>query len=223
MKSNGTISSSLLKKEPTWTFVSKADLLLYDVISNWIEKGASVLDLGCGGGDLLHKLIKEKNITGRGIEIDEDAIYSCVAKGLSVLHEDLNDGLKDFSDKSFDYVILYNTFQEVTEPGEVLEEALRVGKKVIAGFPNFAYWRSRFQIFFKGKVPVTASLPYQWYDTPNLHFLSIKDFEDYCRIQNITIYKKAFARAVHPPKIIKFLPNFFAEEAIYLISKSLLS
>ena len=198
--------------------INHADVVLYDVITEWVEEGSTVLDLGCGRGELLQKLIMLKKVRAQGIEIDEDAIYSCVAKGLSVLHEDINGGLKDYSDKSFDYVILYNTFQEVKKPSEVLDEALRVGKKVIAGFPNFAYYRSRFQIFFRGKVPITPSLPYQWFDTPNLHFLSIKDFEDYCQIKNITIHKKTFADA-KSKKIIRYLPNFFAEQALYLISR----
>jgi len=198
--------------------INQADVVLYDVIADWVEIGSTVLDIGCGSGELLQKLTMLKKVRAQGIEIDENAIYSCVAKGLSVLHEDINGGLKDYSDKSFDYVILYNTFQEVKKPSEVLDEALRVGKNVIAGFPNFAYYRSRFQIFFLGKVPITPSLPYQWFDTPNLHFLSIKDFEDYCRIKNIAIHKKTFADAKRK-KTVRYFPNFFAEQALYLISR----
>lgn len=187
----------------------------YKIISDWIEEKSSVLDLGCGDGELLSLLIKRKNVRAMGIEISEQAIYSCVAKGLSVLHENIEHGLTGYADKSFDYVILYNTFQEIKNPAAVLGEALRVGKKVIVGFPNFAYYKSRLQIFFNGRVPVTPSLPYHWYDTPNLHFLSIFDFTDYCNIKKIKIEKSVF---IGKSGQVKFLPNLFAEMGVFLVS-----
>jgi methionine biosynthesis protein MetW len=153
----------------------------HQVIMDWVEQGASVLDLGCGDGELLARLIEEKQVRAQGIEISEQAIHRCVAQGLSVFQEDIDTGLSEYADKSFDYVILNQTFQQVKKPDFVLKEALRVGKKTIVGFPNFVHYTARFQLFFRGKVPVTPSLPYEWYDTPNLHFLSIADFKEYCK------------------------------------------
>ena len=187
-----------------------------EIISSWISSGASVLDLGCGDGELLAHLIKEKQVRAQGIELSESAIHRCVAAGLSVFQEDIDTGLSDYADKSFDYVILNQTFQQVKKPDFVLKEALRVGKRIIVGFPNFVYYKSRFQIFFRGKVPVTASLPYEWYDTPNLHFLSIADFTQYCRKQDIKIESAVF---VAKNRRVKFLTNLFAENGLFLLSK----
>src|SRR4030066_445427 len=124
--------------------------LEYGAILKWIRQGSSVLDLGCGNGELLALLVREKKVRAQGIEIDEHAIYQCVAKGLSVFHEDIDNGLSDYGDQSFDYVILNQSFQQVKKPDIVLREALRVGKEVIIGFPNFAYFPARLQIFFRG-------------------------------------------------------------------------
>jgi len=143
----------------------------YSIIVDWIKNDSSVLDLGCHDGELLSLIVKEKNTRAHGIEIDEHAIYKCVELGLSVSHQDIDNGLSEYGDESFDYVILNQSIQQVKKPDVVLGEALRVGKEVIIGFPNFAYFKSRFQIFFRGKTPVTPSLPYEWYETPNLHFL----------------------------------------------------
>ncbi len=137
----------------------------YRVIADWIGPEASVLDLGCGDGELLSILVKEKHVRANGIEIDEQAIYKCVEKGLSVFHEDIEQGLSGYPDESFDYVIMNGSLQQVKKPDTVFKEALRVGKKLIVGFPNFLQYSSRFQMLL-GKVPVTPSLPYQWYDTP---------------------------------------------------------
>ncbi|HAX62218.1 MAG TPA: methionine biosynthesis protein MetW [Elusimicrobia bacterium] len=193
----------------------KTENTSYKIIADWIEEKSSVLDLGCGGGELLSLLMERKNVKAIGIELSEQAIYKCVAKGISVVHENIENGLNGYADKSFDYVILYNTFQEIKNPAVVLGEALRVGKKVIVGFPNFAHWASRFQIFFNGRVPVTSSMPFQWYDTPNLHFLSILNFEDYCNIKKIKIEKFAF---IGKSGSVKLLPNLFAEMGIFLVS-----
>jgi len=186
------------------------------IISDWITSGASVLDLGCGDGELLSTLIRKKQVRAQGIELSQDAIQRCVAAGLSVFQEDIDSGLSDYADKNFDFVILNQTFQQVKKPDFVLREALRVGKKVIVGFPNFCYITDRFQIFFKGKVPVTGSLPYEWYDTPNLHFLSIADFDGYCKKRNIKIERAAFAAK---NRRIKFLPNLFGEIGLFLLSQ----
>jgi methionine biosynthesis protein MetW len=188
----------------------------HEVISDWVASGASVLDLGCGDGELLSLLIKEKQVRAQGIELSEQAIQRCVAAGLSVFQEDIDTGLSEYADASFDYVILNQTFQQVKKPDFVLKEALRVGKQVIVGFPNFCYIADRFQIFFRGKVPVTSSLPYEWYDTPNLHCLSIVDFKDYCHKRNRTVKQAAF---IGNGRRVRFLPNLFAETGLFLLSK----
>jgi methionine biosynthesis protein MetW len=186
------------------------------IISSWIASGASVLDLGCGDGELLTYLIKQKQVRAQGIELNEHAIHSCVAAGLSVFQEDIDTGLTEYGNKSFDYVILNQTFQQVKKPDFVLKEALRVGNHVVVGFPNFCFITDRFQIFFRGKVPVSASLPYEWYDTPNLHFLSIADFAQYCKKRDIRIENQSF---IAKNKRIRFLPNLFGEVGLFLLSK----
>src|SRR4030042_2499451 len=142
--------------------------LEYGVFLDWIEAGSSVLDLGCGDGKMLSLLVREKKVKAQGIEIDEQAIYRCVARGLSVFHQDIDNGLSEYANKSFDYVILNQSFQQVKKPDIVLTEALRVSEKVIISFPNFAHYRARVQIFFNGRTPITSSLPYEWHDTPKL-------------------------------------------------------
>jgi methionine biosynthesis protein MetW len=188
--------------------------LEYRAILNWIRHGSSVLDLGCGNGTLLDLIVREKNVKAQGIEIDERSIHQCVVRGLSVFHEDIDRGLSDYSDHSFDYVVLNQTFQQVKLPDIVLQEALRVGRKVIVGFPNFAHYQARFQIFFQGKTPVTPSLPYEWYDTPNLHFLSISDFIAYCRKREIEIRRSFFSGRNGG---VRRFPNLFALTGIFLI------
>ncbi len=187
----------------------------HSVISSWVDQKASVLDLGCCDGELLSMLVNQKEVHAQGIELSDQAIHSCVAAGLSVFQEDIDSGLSDFGDRSFDYVILNQTLQQVKKPDFVLREALRVGKKVIVGFPNFCHFADRFQIFFRGRVPVTASLPFEWYDTPNLHFLSIADFRDYCAKKHIKIENTAF---ISTNRRIRFLPNLFAEIGLFLLS-----
>jgi len=188
----------------------------HNIILDLVEEKSRVLDLGCGEGDLLYLLTSKKQIIGQGIEVNETAIYKCVEKGLSVFHGDIDSGLNEYPDNSFDYVILNKSLQEVKKIGYVINEALRVGKKVIIGFPNFAHIVSRFQIFFGGKTPVTPSLPYKWHDTPNLHFLSISDFWGFCKEKNIKVAKSIY---LGESDKISILPNLFAKEAIFLIEK----
>jgi methionine biosynthesis protein MetW len=188
----------------------------HQLIVNLIPSGSTVLDLGCGAGELLYALIKEKNARGQGIEIDEQAIYQCVAKGLNVLHGDIDTGLSEYQNKSFDYVILNQSLQQVMHFETVLTETLRVGKKVIVGFPNFAYYKARIQLFFFGKAPITPSLPYSWYDSPNIHFLSIADFLDFCRARAITIERRMYLG--EKTQVILF-PNLRATIGIFLLSK----
>jgi len=195
----------------------KYDQIKFDhrAILELIEDRSLVLDLGCGTGELLYLLIKERNARGQGIEIDDGAIFKCVEKGLNVFHGDIDSGLAEYKDKSFDYVILNQSLQQLRHVGLVLKDALRVGRKVIVGFPNFAHYISRLQIFFTGRTPVTDSLPYQWYETPNLHFLSISDFRNYCRLKNIKIEQEVYL-GIRSRVIL--LPNLFARIGVFLIS-----
>ena len=185
-------------------------------IVDLIEKGATVLDLGCGQGELLSALVRKKEVKGQGIEIDDEAILNCVALGLNVFHDDIDRGLSEYSDQSFDYVILNQTFQQVRKPDEVLRESLRVGRRVIIGFPNFASLSTRYHLGIRGRTPVSPSLPYQWYDTPNLHFLSILDFIDYCKGRKIQIMKAFYFAGT---KRISILPNLLADTGVFLISR----
>ena len=195
---------------------SKEIPLEYRTILEWVSQESTVLDLGCGEGGLLALLTRFKSVRAQGIEIDEQAIYQCVAKGLSVFHEDIDNGLSEYGDKSFDYVILYQSFQQVKKPDVVLKEALRVGREVIVGFPNFAHHRARWQLCFKGKAPVTSGLPFEWHESPNLHFLSITDFIEYCQSRKIKIEESFFLSG---NKGIKIFPNLLAEVGLFLTSR----
>lgn len=187
----------------------------HKVIYSIIEKGSRVLDLGCGKGELLYPLVRDKLIRAQGIELDDKAIQECVKKGLSVFHDDIESSLNEFPDNSFDYVILNQSMQQVKKVGDVIHESLRIGRKVIVGFPNFAYFRSRFMLFFRGKSPVTRSLPYLWFDTPNVRFLSVTDFKHFCKEKNIRIVD---AHYLEEKKEIRFFPNLLALNAIFVLT-----
>lgn len=186
----------------------------HEIIMKMITPKASVLDLGCGDGSLLALLAAKHNIREQGIEINKDHVYACVEKGLNVFLGDLDSGLEDYSDNNFDFVILHFSIQELKNPGKVLKEAFRVGKKVIVSFPNFATLRNRMQIFFRGRTPVSRSLPYPWYDSPNLHVLTIRDFQDYSRIHSLSILAQYNVRK---KSLVKFLPNLLADYVIFLL------
>ena len=191
----------------------------HSVILDLIPPRTKVLDLGCGDGSLLVKLVRQKGVTGRGIEISEEGVRACIAKGLTVMQGDIDKGLRDYPVNSFDYVVLNQTLQAVKKPDVVLSEILRVGKKGIVGFPNFAYWKMRFYLFTYGRMPKTEFLPFEWYDTPNIHFCSIFDFTEYCAKNGVTIEKTVYLSTDRGGRVLRGVrPNLFAENAVYLLS-----
>lgn len=189
----------------------------HDAIIEWVEPGSSVLELGCGRGELLSRLVRERNVKAQGIEIDDGAISPCIAKGLNVLHEKVDAALHDYADQAFDYTIFDESLQRVVrQPDLVLRQALRVSGKAIVGFSNFAHYRARGQILLGGRTPVTRSLPYAWYDTPNIHFLSIRDFSNYCDARDIYIEKTAFFGKNRQTRL---WPNLTALTGYFLVSR----
>ncbi len=192
----------------------------HSVILDLVPPGVKVLDLGCGDGSLLSKLVLEKGVVGRGIEISEEGVRACIARGLTVLHGDIDGGLRDYPDASFDYVILNQTIQAVKKPDVVLSEMLRVGRKGIVGFPNFGFWKMRLDLLLRGRMPKTAHLPYEWYDTPNIHFCTVRDFDVYCREKGIAVERRVYLSGTAGGRVRGGpLPNLLAESAVYLLSR----
>jgi homoserine O-acetyltransferase len=190
----------------------------YDLIESLIEPNSSVLDVGCGHGELLADLIHDKNIKGGGIELEQDLVLDCICRGLPVIQQDVESGLNYCGDKSFDYVLLSQTVQTIKNPEKAFKELLRIGKKVIVSFPNFGHWRCRGQLLLTGKAPVTQQLPFEWHNSPNIHCLSLKDFDDFCEKLGVKVEKRIpLAKARLSP--VKFWPNLFAEQAVYVTSK----
>lgn len=195
--------------------------LNYSIITDIVNEGAKVLDLGCGDGTLLAQLIEEKSVKGLGIEINQDLVISSLEKGLSVIQGDIDEGLKGFKDKEYDWAILNQTLQSTEKPDYVIEEMLRVGKKAVVSFPNFAYWKVRFYLFFTGHMPKSKILPFEWYDTPNIHLLTINDFYEFCKKRNIKISKAVYMTRANVKKnlFMRLFSNFFTEEVIFVISR----
>ena len=185
------------------------------IICGLVDDSARVLDLGCGDGGLMYLLARDKNAKVQGIELDEEAIYKCVEKGLSVFHGDIESGLMEYPDDSFDFVILNQSMQQIRKVDFIIREALRVGSKVIVGFPNFACIGSRMMLFFRGRSPVTPSLPYLWHDTPNVRFLSIEDFKNFCSSKDLKILSEFY---LSDGGICRFWPNLLASNAVFALT-----
>jgi methionine biosynthesis protein MetW len=196
----------------------------HKLILSLIEAGTRVLDLGCGEGDLLLALKELKGVRAEGIELSEACIQACVARGLvSVQHGDLDEGLADYPDQSVDYVISTNTIQALHRPMVLIREMARVGKRCIVSFPNFAHWRVRLQLLLKGRMPKTLKLPYEWYETLNIHLTTIHDFRDFCRKAGLKVLREIPMRtpAHEMYAEVGFLPNLRADAAIFILEAAM--
>jgi methionine biosynthesis protein MetW len=189
----------------------------YALISQLIPEGAKVLDLGCGDGALLAWLKENKNVQARGVEIRGDLVQRAIGRGVTVWQGDIEQGLADYPEQAFDYVVLSQTLQEAAKPLQVLNEMLRVGRHAIVAFPNFGHWRVRLAHLFSGRAPQTELFPYDWYDSPNIHFLTVEDFEEFCRRQQLAVLRRSFLAG---QREVSSLPNLLSEVAIYLIRRN---
>lgn len=190
------------------------------IISDWIPTGARVLDLGCDNGALL-KALKQKDVIGYGLEINNSKIADCISAGVNVIQADLNEGLPQFADQSFDFVILSQTLQAVKRPDFLLDEIVRVGKQAIITFPNFGHWQCRLQLTFGGHMPISKTLPSVWFDTENIHLCTISDFEKLCADKQINILSRQIVDHDHEGTLgIRLLPNLFGQIALYQINKT---
>ena len=188
----------------------------YAIIGELVEPDSRVLDLGCGEGELLEWLAENKHVEGRGIEIDGPKVQRAIARGVSVYQGDIDEGLSGYPDASFDYIILSQTLQETRRPLAVLEEMLRVGRHAIVAFPNFGHWSVRFAMLATGRSPRTKSFPHEWYNSPNIHFLTIRDFEGLAREQGWTVERAIF---VSGHRVGTLLANLMAEVAVFLVRR----
>ncbi len=186
-----------------------------ETIARWISPGSRVLDLGCGDGKLLKHLWQTRQAPGYGVEIDDAKVIECIRNDVNVLQLDLEDGLAAFADRSFDYVILSETLQAIHAQEPLMKEMLRVGREAIVSFPNFGFWKARIQIAFAGHMPVSKELPYQWYDTPNVHHCTLFDFEALCAKLRLRILERVVLRDGNP---VSVLPNLLGSLAIYRVS-----
>ncbi|MDA0804647.1 MAG: methionine biosynthesis protein MetW [Proteobacteria bacterium] len=192
-----------------------------EIIQRWIEPDSRVLDLGCGDGSLLAKLKQTKGVKGTGLEIDGDKIQSCVERGINVIEQNLDAGLWNFQSDSFDTVLLAQTLQALSHPDQLIDEMLRVGRRGIVTFPNFGNWKSRLYLSSKGRMPVSKFMPHAWYDTPNIHFCTVRDFDALCEEKNIRILERTVVDLKHEGSLsMRLLPNLLGEIAIYHIARS---
>jgi methionine biosynthesis protein MetW len=192
----------------------------HSIIDQWIAPGSRVLDLGCGDGSLLQRLRTSKNIRGYGLEISAENIQACVEKGLNVIEQNIDAGLHNFDDKSFDTVIMSQTLQTMYYPDKVLAEMLRVGRQCIVTFPNFGHWKARWQLLTKGRMPVSDLLPFEWYNTPNIHFCTFADFEVMCKSLELTVLDRQVVSERGLSRFFQALwPNLLGETGIYRVSR----
>ena len=192
-----------------------------EIIQRWIEPDSRVLDLGCGDGSLLANLKQTKGVKGTGLEIDGDKIQSCVERGINVIEQNLDAGLWNFQSDSFDTVLLAQTLQALSHPDQLIDEMLRVGRRGIVTFPNFGNWKSRLYLSSKGRMPVSKFIPHAWYDTPNIHFCTVRDFDALCEEKNIRILERTVVDLKHEGSLsMRLLPNLLGEIAIYHIARS---
>lgn len=191
-----------------------------EVIKDWIDQDSQVLDLGCGNGKILNILTKELGVTALGVEINQDNLNECIKSGLNVIQQNIDEGLSNFSDRSFDVVIMSQTIQVLKEPKQALLEVTRIGKESIVTIPNFGHWATRVNLLLSGRMPITGALPNNWHDTENIHLCTIKDFEVLCSECGIDILEKRFFNGSGKEKgLTQIIPNAFAATAIYKISK----
>lgn len=198
---------------------ARVDLVM---VADMVEQGARVLDVGCGDGELLHILGQRRGVDGRGIELSREGVNECVAKGLAVIQGDADTDLVDYPDDGFDYVILSQTLQATRQPRYVLEQMLRIGRRAVVSFPNFGHWRIRLQVLLYGRMPQTDNLPYAWYDSPNIHFCTIKDFRDLCDVVGARMEKAVALNAWGRPLRLNapwWFWNLFGEQAVFLLSR----
>ncbi len=188
----------------------------FAIISEIVEPGAKVLDLGCGEGELLEWLAQNKGVIGRGVEIEVSKVQRAIARGVSVFQGDIDQGLADYPNGAFDYVILSQTLQETRRPLRVIREMLRVGRYAIVAFPNFGHWKVRLSMLLSGKAPKTPLFPHEWYESPNIHFLTVQDFEDLTVKESLTVERRYFLSA-HAS--VSALPNLRAEVAVFLVRR----
>lgn len=189
-------------------------------IQRWIEPGSRVLDLGCGDGEFLQMLQEQRQVKGLGLEIDADNINAAIARGLNIIEQDMDKSLANFPDQSFDTVVMAHALQVLHHPDRVLEEMLRIGREGVVTFPNFGNWRCRWHLGTRGTMPRSKYMPYSWYDTPNIHFCTVADFEALCREKNIRIMEReVVGNSLSKPMLAAAWPNLFATTAIYRISR----
>jgi len=192
-----------------------------EIIQNWITPKSRVLDLGCGDGSLLNYLRLKKNVNGIGLEIDADNIESCIEKGVNVIEQNIDEGLTNFQSNSFDTVLLTQTLQASSKPDLLVDEMLRIGEYGVITFPNFGNWKSRLSLASNGRMPVSKFMPHNWYDTPNIHFCTVKDFDALCMEKNVTVLTRTVVDSQHQGNwAMKAWPNFLGEIAIYHITKN---
>ena len=191
-----------------------------NTVLDWVPTGSRVLDLGCGDGDFLARLRDERNVIGVGVDIDPENIVTAVSKGLDVIQEDINDGLHCFTTNRFDVVVLAHALQELTHPHIALARMVDIGEEAIVSFPNFGHWSCRLHLGIKGQMPMSRAMPLRWYDTPNIHFCTVRDFEALCLTLQIDIIERATISGPGQSALGSLLPNLFATSAIFRIRRA---